>query len=592
MIPSVVAARSATRERAEGPTALPGGPERERVVLAVLTLAVVASVVVLFRFVGYNLPAAAHVDERTGLRVLLRFHDGSLDPGYFHYPTLLYYVVFALAEILGGPARYLWMGRLIVVLSTAGLGLATFWLVRTVTAESLTALGAALLVLVSPTVVESSSYVATDVPLTLLCTISLTLFLKSRQDPRLRTWVLAMVMAGLAISVKYTGGTLVMALMAAEILWPRTLRARSPRLEKIMNARLPGAAILAVFGAAALVLLGVGIAAPSTALERVLRGAGDLNSVLESSDLAFIQSRFRALAAVGAALGVLAIVLWRRPRLLERFTPVRLYAGGLLAVVVFLAGSPYVLLSFDKFLYDLGAEMKGMAMMPGGSAHWLAYPAFFISAHGAIAGALVVAGLLLGWRTPYRRFLFTAGLFLGVHYLVVGSGHKGFPRYFLPVFPVLFLFAAVGTSALVGMVARWRRTATAAVVALLALGVGLHVAPLDAVLRRRAATPDEMHASLAYLTTLPPNLVYEAGFIPDAELRMAGVPVQEIPEASLARPDLGLPAGPELGSILLLDTRTRAILPDSGWTLVWHDDNGFGQYVFVPSHAETLEAAD
>src|ERR1700744_6635978 len=52
--------------------------------------------ILYFPFATHNLPVVSHVDERTSLEVLGRFHDGSLDPKFFMYPTLYYYVTYFL----------------------------------------------------------------------------------------------------------------------------------------------------------------------------------------------------------------------------------------------------------------------------------------------------------------------------------------------------------------------------------------------------------------------------------------------------------------------------------------------------------------
>jgi hypothetical protein len=56
--------------------------------LALALIVVVPAIYLPYAF--HNLPVAAHVDEQTSLLVLKHFHDGSLNPQFFMYPTLYY----------------------------------------------------------------------------------------------------------------------------------------------------------------------------------------------------------------------------------------------------------------------------------------------------------------------------------------------------------------------------------------------------------------------------------------------------------------------------------------------------------------------
>ena len=63
------------------------------VLLLVLML---AAMIIYYPRASHNLPVATNVDDRTSLAVLLRFHQGSANPKFFMYPTLYYYLTYAL----------------------------------------------------------------------------------------------------------------------------------------------------------------------------------------------------------------------------------------------------------------------------------------------------------------------------------------------------------------------------------------------------------------------------------------------------------------------------------------------------------------
>ncbi|MGH7444558.1 MAG: glycosyltransferase family 39 protein, partial [Longimicrobiales bacterium] len=228
------------------------------------------------------------IDERRGLGVLLRFHEGSLDPGFFYYPTLLYYIVYALGELLGGPQVFLAVGRAVTLLAGAALGIATFWMVRLLTQSYWAALFAALLLLWNPVLAESASYMSTDLLTALFVTIALGCCLKAIRDASAGAWALAFVFAGLATSAKYNAAILVLALMLSDVLRATPVFAMRSRAADFLNRSLPPVllrATLLVIGAALI------LAATLTPMEffvGMLRSSAELNSVVDSADIAFI----------------------------------------------------------------------------------------------------------------------------------------------------------------------------------------------------------------------------------------------------------------------------------------------------------------
>lgn len=546
-----------------------------------LLLAVLASIALRWRFVEYNLPAASHVDERRGLDVMLRFAGGTLDPGFFYYPTFVYYLVFGVSELLGGPNLYLPVGRALNLLITGGLGVATFWLGILITGSGPAALTASLLMLGNSITAESASYLSTDPLAALLTTVSLALYIRSARDGRSRDWMLAMACAGFATSAKYNAAILVFALLVSDFL--RATRPFRPESDagEWLNQELPTPAIRTALLVSGLSLAAFATLTPMSVFSAILERSGELNSVTDSSDFAFIRSRLRVLFAAGVLSTALAALSFRWPKLLERFRPIRLYAGAALAFLAFAATSPFTVLSWRKFIYDFGSQLKVLAML-GEGPQWLAYPEYFAASFGWIVALATITGMLGAWKLARRDLLLPVILLLILYYAVIGRATLSFPRYLLAILPILSVFAAWGLV----LALRWafaRHTAFAAGLALLTGAlVALHMAgPLQDVLAR-TRIPDEMHASLHYLGQVRPDVIYYAGFVPDAELRLAGHDVRPVREADLRRH--GVPrTGVSSRTVLVVDWRVRDLAELDTQGLVWQDARGFGQFVYRPA---------
>jgi hypothetical protein len=184
----------------------------------------------------------ARPDEMTMVLTSLGLLFGGLNPRFFHWPSLEFYVLAALyraafevAHFLGvfhlkfdmfrdamvNPGPYLLVPRTV----SAAAGVLTVWLVYRITRELLdrtTALVAAFFLAVAYLHVRDSHFGVTDVPMTALAMCSLLCLHRAAGAPtRLGRWALAGVMAGLTASTKYSGAVLAAAgLVAATIVAP------------------------------------------------------------------------------------------------------------------------------------------------------------------------------------------------------------------------------------------------------------------------------------------------------------------------------------------------------------------------------------
>jgi hypothetical protein len=196
--------------------------------------------------IAFGLPYLEHPDEwaltMPSLRIL---QTGDLNPHRFDYGSLYIYLLSAIYGLyfLYGRSRGLFtsiydiplyeesthnvytydypeiylVGRAL----TAVLGSLTIVVVYLVGRRLMnrqTGLVAALLLAFVPLHVINSHYITTDVPVTLFVTLSFLFSLYVLERGRYRDYALAGLLAGLATSIKYTGGVVIVAMIMAHFL--------------------------------------------------------------------------------------------------------------------------------------------------------------------------------------------------------------------------------------------------------------------------------------------------------------------------------------------------------------------------------------
>jgi hypothetical protein len=141
----------------------------------------------------HNLPVAAHVDERTSLLVLKHFHDGSLNPQFFMYPMLYYYVTYFLTAAFPF-SKVLLYGRLLN-LSFVGLTAAIMYCLCERHLESRAAGVVAVLCIVSSTTItDSAAYICTDVLLAATSIAALFYLVEFFHYKGRREWLVGMLL--------------------------------------------------------------------------------------------------------------------------------------------------------------------------------------------------------------------------------------------------------------------------------------------------------------------------------------------------------------------------------------------------------------
>jgi 4-amino-4-deoxy-L-arabinose transferase-like glycosyltransferase len=176
---------------------------------------------------GWGLPYSYQdPDEQVVLTHAFRIAAGHLDPHFFLYPSLLFYVIAALLRAISvfyaphglslisrvsfitNPTPYYLAGRTVVV----ACGIASVYLSYRLgkeTFSSAVGLLAALLLAVDPLHVHYSHVAVTDVPATMFGLLALLLFLRAARLPSARTLLAGALAAGLATGTKYNLGLLI-----------------------------------------------------------------------------------------------------------------------------------------------------------------------------------------------------------------------------------------------------------------------------------------------------------------------------------------------------------------------------------------------
>jgi 4-amino-4-deoxy-L-arabinose transferase-like glycosyltransferase len=205
--------------------------------------------------VGWGLPYNfLNPDEGTIVPKAFHIAGGHLDPRFFYYPSLFFYLLAGLYRVIGlfwhpavgpmfrfgtftiDPGPYYLAGRLLVV----ALGTASVYLVYRLGREAFSSsvgLVAAAFLAVEPLHVRYSHVAVTDVPATAFALLAMFLLLRAARGGG-RRWLLAgAIAAGLATSIKYNLGMLVIPATVAGLIVgrpqePARLRARHATLAR------------------------------------------------------------------------------------------------------------------------------------------------------------------------------------------------------------------------------------------------------------------------------------------------------------------------------------------------------------------------
>ena len=305
----------------------------------------------------------------------------------------------------------------------------------------------------------------------------------------------------------------------------------------------------------------------------ILQTGANLNSVVDQSDLQFIQQMRWGLLAVGALLVIAGILITIAPPIAQRLTPIRIYVGLLLIALFFLVGTPFALPSAKLFLYDFGYNLKGNALSSEHSYGGVYY--YWFRDYESLtllfsAGIGLIFAFKQKWRGAFVLLLYL--LLLG---LAIATATRGYVRYLTPLLPALYIFVSAGILAITKLLDNINTPLPLGAIFIIAI---LWVIGVDyAHSWRYNVLHTDQHNSeyFAYqeIETISPERLYVAGFVPAIELQLAGHDVHPLSNQQIASGEfLSL-----LGSdqyLLIDDDAQNQISPSthSKLELVWQSD--------------------
>jgi 4-amino-4-deoxy-L-arabinose transferase-like glycosyltransferase len=203
--------------------------------LALLPAIVILGAAVRLWGIDFGLPhPMARPDEEFILSVALRFFSGDFNPHFFEWPSFYFYIVHGVlrvAYLAGGyhdPSAFAHAittdpstAHLVLRFMSVISGIATLLVLHSLAKflfDRTTALCATAFLAVANLHVRDSHFGVLDVPLTLLIVSAVRLLASAWHDGRMRSWVGAGVCAGLATSVKYNAGALLVPAIGAAAL--------------------------------------------------------------------------------------------------------------------------------------------------------------------------------------------------------------------------------------------------------------------------------------------------------------------------------------------------------------------------------------
>lgn len=194
--------------------------------------------------VAFDLPYIYHPDEPTNLGVIRSlYRTGDLNPHFFNYPSLFFYLHALLYVPYGqiaawvgawesptafqgfhtlvmgvthaGMPRLILFQRLVTVGFGVGLVVVVWLIARTLFERAETGLLAALFVAIAPTVVDNSRMITPDIPAAFFGALSVLGAALALRRGATWAYVVSGVAAGLTASTKYNGALILIALAAA-----------------------------------------------------------------------------------------------------------------------------------------------------------------------------------------------------------------------------------------------------------------------------------------------------------------------------------------------------------------------------------------
>jgi len=553
-----------------------------RYVYVTLFAIVVLGFLLRWPLVTYNLPVTSRVDERTGLGILYRFEQGSLNPEFFDWPTFYYYLTYSVTRpFIDDFQEIIWYGRVVNLLLGCFLIVVVFLLARSSLGADEIGLIAALLVASSPILIGNGSYIGTDILLTLLSLLALLFFTLFFKNLGRRYWFAGILVTGLAVSTKYTAALVVVTYLLCEFFFLRRSAGLSNHwLERPFSPWWLSVGALV----GGMLCLAFRFFFPLQFILSWVERQGSINFVLDPRELEFIKSLWSKPLILGILLVAVFFLSLRFKTFFSRFCYPRPYWGLALISLVFVLGSPFCLISWKRFLYDFCTVLKQNALASD-QRQYVHLLKLYLTSESTIALIFFTAGVY--WLVKRKGFFTVPAIYLVIYYVYHGAATRSFVRYWTPILPVVFIISACGIYFTASLFRRskWGHKAFV-LVALMLVGLEISSNYSSTHYIAQMSEPDNMYASYYWVLDKEPSRIFYAGYIPDVELGIRGFDLQMIPTHWITTGGRTLLQKMRPDDVLMIDERLEAQMSATlrqNLILEWSSDkegHSNSQYIF------------
>jgi hypothetical protein len=539
-----------------------------------------------YPLVKYNLPVCANVDERMNLQILCDFENISLKPSFVFYPTFYYYATFFIMKIIGinNTGDFLFYGRIINLLFGCALAVFVFFLSKQIFRSYLVSLIAAAFTMFSPIIISDDSYIVVNTLMALLSIISLLFFELFFKRNDYKYWIFGCLFAGLAISTKQNAFLIFVSYAIIEFIKARNSDSNtivSKQYLNFLNKRFPSVILPFLFLGLGLLALTFYIFFPTGMIMSIFQTQGGVDSVVDVTDIRFIKSIQGMLLHIGIAMSVLAFVSYFFKRFLKKFCIIRPYIAFVIILFAFFLGSPYTLIIWNAFLYRQGSFMKLITTMSSQHQQWFTYFRYYFSLESVAVLLFFFIGIFRSIQLKVDiRFLI---LYLIVNYINIGSAKVAFPRYLVPILLVIFMISAWGIYSIGSYIGQRRKWLMYVFLIISIAFIGLEFYPKVSPVVSNYTNTDEMYESYVFVNKLRPHKVYYSGFVPNVELAIQNIEVEEIPKIWLAYSNSPFLQTINKNEILMVDRKSSQIMNEllrKNLKLLFSSKEVYGQYIY------------
>lgn len=483
----------------------------------------------------FNLPICANIDERQGLRLLYQFDNFNMNPQFFRYPALYYYITYAFSNILGNINNFIFFGRILNLIIGGGIAIATYKLAVTVYDSKNTGVIAGFFTLSSPIIVDNCSYIITDPLLSLLSLFSILYIYKFfNSDHNLISLFLMILFVGLALATKYTALLLIIVYLIFELKNKIPSILGNSKLTKFLNYDFnPKYFTIISFLIGVIIIFTVWIL-PIELFSALISQGGNINAKLTNSDLEFVKSILTKFIYLGTCLIFIGVVSILTKQLFKPFYKVRPYFVILLITLIFILFNPYIIISLKHFIYDFGAELKAN-QFAGQTNQFINYFKIYFNRESIIIFIFLFIGFYYSIRE--KKYISIFVIYLLISYFIIGSATRGYERYLTPILPILFIVSSFGIVSIISKITNHSKLIIILFIGLISLIFYDNYLWLKPIVGKQYHH-DDIYASYHFIIKQNVDNVYYSGYVPDIELKINGKNTIEIAERNLTDKDI------------------------------------------------------